>query len=100
MTLIFSGLVSARFAGRVLQIIRVRVKWGRVLLGAYLIFAQVRNHYHPPSNLLQPSNEIQANGMRVAAMALVLVAVWLLVSGVISAFKPRASFEEVSKIAP
>ena len=57
------------------------VKCGRVLLGAWLIFVEAKNHFHSAANLLQPSNETQANGMNAAAMGLALLGAWLFISG-------------------
>ena len=77
-----------------------QIKWGRVYLGALLIFVEIKNHWHPAPNLLKPSNETQAVGMNAAAIALAFLGVWLIVSGVMSQSKSRIRSEESSKIVP
>jgi hypothetical protein len=76
------------------------VKWGRVFFGAFLIFIETKNLFHPAANLLRPSNETQAMAMNATAIALVLLGAWLIVSGVISRFKRQLSGNESSKIVP
>ena len=66
-----------------------QIKWGRVYLGSLLIFGEIKNHWHPAPNLLKPSNEAQAAGMATAAIALVFLGTWLVVSGITSRFKGR-----------
>jgi hypothetical protein len=57
------------------------IKWGRTLFGAWLIFTEVKNHFHPAANFLKPSNEIEAAGMNVAAAIIVAIGVLLIVAG-------------------
>ncbi len=65
-----------------------KIKWGRVVLGATLIYIQIKNYVFPDApNLLQPSNETQAITMKVTSIVIVLVGVWLFVSGLIAKFK-------------
>ena len=75
-----------------------QIKWGRVYLGALLIFIEIKNHFHPAPNLLKPSNQGEAAGMIVAAIALALLGAWLVVSGITSRFKPQIHDGEGSKI--
>jgi hypothetical protein len=77
-----------------------QIKWGRVYLGALLIFVEIKNHWHPAPNLLTPSNEAQAVGMTTAAIALVFLGTWLVVSGITSRFKGRIPDRESSKVVP
>ena len=77
-----------------------KVKWGRVFLGALLIFIQAENHFHPAANLLRPSNETQGVAMNATAIALAFLGAWLIVSGVIPRFKGQVRGEESSKIVP
>ena len=77
-----------------------QIKWGRVYLGALLIFSQIENYFHPAPNLLKPSNEAQAAGMTTVAVASTLLGAWLVVSGVMSRFKRRILDSENSKIVP
>jgi len=58
-----------------------QIKWGRALLGVWLIFTQAKNHFHPPANLLKPSNETEAAGMHVAAAIIVATGVLLIAYG-------------------
>jgi hypothetical protein len=76
-----------------------RIKWGRVYLGALLIFIEIKNHLHPAPNLLKPSNEGEAAGMILTAIVLATVGAWLVVSGVMSRFRRRTHEAEGSKIA-
>jgi uncharacterized membrane protein HdeD (DUF308 family) len=78
----------------------MKVKWGRVLLGSLLIFIEAKNHFHPATNLLQPSNETQAAAMTATAIVLALLGAWLVVSGVIARFKGQVRDHESSKIVP
>ena len=78
----------------------MKVKWGRVLLGSLLIFNEAKNHFHPATNLLQPSNETQAAAMNATAIVLGLLGAWLVASGVIARFKGQVGNEESSKIVP
>jgi hypothetical protein len=77
-----------------------QIKWGRVYLGALLIFVEIKNHWHPAPNLLKPSNEAQAAGMTTAAIALVFLGTWLVISGITSRFKGRIRGGESSKVVP
>lgn len=77
-----------------------KVKWGRLFLGSLLIFIEARNRFHPPANLLRPSNEAQAMAMNATAIAVVILGAWLVVSGVISRFKAQVPDGESSKIIP
>jgi uncharacterized membrane protein HdeD (DUF308 family) len=65
----------------------VKVKWGRVFVGSLLIFIEAKNHFHPATNLLRPSNEREAAAMNATAIVLAFLGVWLVVSGAIARFK-------------
>jgi len=78
----------------------MKVKWGRILLGSLLVFIEAKNHFHPATNLLQPSNETQAVAMNATAIVLVFLGAWLVVSGVIARFKGQVRDQESSKIVP
>jgi hypothetical protein len=58
-----------------------QIKWGRTLLGAWLIFTQLKNHFHPGDDLLKPSNEGQAAGMHIASAIIVAIGVLLIAYG-------------------
>jgi hypothetical protein len=58
----------------------VRIKWGRVLLGVWLIFTQAKNHFHP-GNLFTPSSPGEALGMLIAEILITLVGMVLIFSG-------------------
>jgi len=92
------GILAMRWARRQRTAESVKVKWGRVLLGSLLIFIEAKNHFHPATNLLQPSNETQAAAMNATAIVLGLLGSWLVVSGVIARFKGQSRDEESSKI--
>ena len=76
----------------------VKGEWGRVLVGSLLIFIEAKNHFHPATNLLRPSNETEAATMNATAIVLAFLGVWLVVSGVIARFKGQVRDEESSKI--
>jgi hypothetical protein len=59
-----------------------RFGWGRILLGALLIFITAKNHYHPTPNLLKASNAGEAIGMAVTAVAICLLGTYLVVRGI------------------
>ena len=75
-----------------------KVKWGRVYLGALLIFVQIENHFHAAPNLLKPANETQAVAMNATAIGLAFLGAWLVVSGIMSRFKRNLKRGESSKI--
>ena len=98
--LISAGIRGIRWAKGQGTVGNGKIKWGRLYLGALLIFVEIKNHWHPAPNLLKPSNEAQAAGMTAAAIALVLLGIWLVVSGITSRFKIRIRGGESSKVAP
>lgn len=58
----------------------VRIKWGRVLLGVWLIFVQAKNYFHP-GNLLAPGSPGEALGMHIAEILITFGAMALIFSG-------------------
>jgi len=82
-----------------------KVKWGRVLLGSWLILTalvNVADHFYSTPNRfeLKPSNQREANAMEMTRIALtVLMPVlgsWLLISGIRAKFDKRLDGEESS----
>ncbi len=64
------------------------IKWGRIVLGATMVYGNVRAYAIPNAHgMLQPSNESEALGMHTGAIIFVIIGAWLLVTGVIAAFK-------------
>jgi len=98
--LISLGIRGLRWAKGEETVRNGQIKWGRVYLGALLIFINVENHFHPAPNLLKPSNETQALAMNATAVALALLGAWLVVSGIRSRLKRRVDGGESSKIVP
>jgi hypothetical protein len=58
-----------------------RFRWGRILLGAWIIYVNAKNHFQPSPNLLQPSNETQATAMTVTMLALSISGLALILWG-------------------
>jgi hypothetical protein len=56
------------------------VLW-KVILGCLLLFTQINNRINPGANLLRASNADEQVGMDAASVMLVLLAIWLIVSG-------------------
>jgi hypothetical protein len=79
--LVLIGNRGFRWAAGHLDPHAARVKWGRTLLGAWLIFMQAKNYYHPAANLLKPSSPVEAQSMRAAELLLVLIGLVLIASG-------------------
>lgn len=58
--------------------------WGRLLVGIFLLFAAANDVFELVPNqhsLLQPSNAAEAEGMKAALIATVIVGICLLISG-------------------
>jgi len=77
-----------------------RIKWGRVWIGAALVYSSVKNHAHPAPNLLKADNEGEAVGMLVAASCLVILGFWLLFSGIRSGYTNTKAARESSQVVP
>jgi hypothetical protein len=78
--LVFIGNRALRWAfGQAVP--AAQIKWGRTLFGAWLIFTQAKNQFHPAANFLKPSNETESTGMHVAAAIIVAIGVLLIVYG-------------------
>jgi len=79
--LVFVGNRAMRWAVGQPAASRGQIKWGRTLLGVWLIFTQSKNYFHPAGNLLKPLNEGQAVGMHMAEILILGFGVLLIVSG-------------------
>jgi hypothetical protein len=60
-----------------------RFRWGRMLVGALLIFTNANNHFHPAPNLLKASNQTQDMAMNVTALAMSIAGLYLIVWGML-----------------
>ena len=77
---VFFMWVGARAIRRVGQeVLGTKIGWGRLLLGAVLIYIQIREHFVPNPSALQPDNESQAAGMRLMSGLIYLAGVALMV---------------------
>jgi hypothetical protein len=94
------GIRAMRWARGQGTVGSMKVKWGRVLLGSLLILIEAKNHFHPATNLLRPSNETEAAAMKATAIIFAFLGAWLVVSGVTARFKGRVRDEEGSKMVP
>ena len=89
--LISIGLRGVRWEGNKIEARVAKVKWGRVLLGSFLILCSavsISNYFHPDPNKLmfKPSNETEAAAMKVTQVVLIFLlpipGVWLVASGI------------------
>ncbi len=58
-----------------------KLRWGRLLLGVWLIFLPARSHFQPATMLFPPSNEGEAEGMIAADLVVSIAGVVLIVWG-------------------
>lgn len=56
--------------------------WWKVIVGSVLLFATIDNHVNPTPNLLKASNAGERAAMNATAIAMAVLAIWLVVSGV------------------
>jgi hypothetical protein len=100
--LIVIGFVSAYFIFLAIRVLRwsmgrpsdegTKIKWGRVVLGLVFTYGQIKVYAFPDApTLLQPSNETQALTMKVMGPVMVLIGLWLFVSGFAARFNHRGS---------
>jgi hypothetical protein len=76
---VFFMWVGARAIRRVgHEVPGTKIGWGRLLLGIVIIYVQIKQHFVPNPNALQPDNESQAAGMRVAGAIIFLAGVALI----------------------
>jgi hypothetical protein len=73
-----------------------RFGWGKILFGSTMLFTQVASHYHlvpeeGPFSNLKPSNAGEAVGWEVAAMAMSVLALYLIYRGIRAGFYQRKS---------
>lgn len=81
-----------------------RFGWGKILFGSWILFSQVSSHYdltpEGPLPIFKPSNPNEAVSMKVTAMAMCLVSVYLIFRGVRAGFYPRNSLPTQITPAP
>jgi ABC-type multidrug transport system fused ATPase/permease subunit len=99
--LIFVGLHKTSIYNPVSHSTISRIGWGRVIVGTYLIYSALLNHFRPVPNgipMLQPSNETQAMAMKatenVLNVLMPLLGAYLAVAGV------RKGFKQSDKVDP
>jgi len=75
-----------------------RFGWGRMMLGALVLFGSAKEHFHPtPPNtpmtirILEPANNTQAAAMHVTEVVVLLGSIVLMASGVWNGFRRKAS---------
>lgn len=66
---------------------QARIKWGPIVLGAFILWVQVKNHFHPTPQLFTADNETQAQGMAAASVLIGILAVFLIFWGVSAPFR-------------
>jgi hypothetical protein len=100
--LLFLGLAAYLFAvgRRALSIAkgsprpRARFGWGRIALGAILLYSSAVDHFHlipgrDVINHLEPTNETQAVAMKATAILIALGCLALILSGIWRGFRPH-----------
>jgi hypothetical protein len=73
------------------QINTPKVRWGRFVLGLWIIFTALKSHLAPGLNVLRPDNAAQALGMSAARFVMVLIGIVLMCL----AFKPKSPEKEM-----
>ncbi len=58
------------------------VVWWKVILGVLLVYIEAKQFISPGSRAFQPSNSTQAGAMIFVQCALLLVGLWLTISGI------------------
>jgi len=99
--LIFVGLRKISIHNPVSHSTISRIGWGRVIVGTYLIYSTLLNHFRSVPNgipMLQPSNETRAMAMKatdnVLTVLIPLLGAYLAVAGV------RKGFKQSDKVEP
>jgi hypothetical protein len=62
--------------------------WWKIIVGALLVYIEVKQLLWPGTRALQPSNGTQAASMLFVECALLLLGVWLIYSGMRAGHKP------------
>jgi hypothetical protein len=75
--LLFAGLRATRWGKEERVAPGGRVKWGRLYLGSLIVYIQVKNYFNPAPDLLQASNETQAQAMKATAFVFFMLGVYL-----------------------
>jgi disulfide bond formation protein DsbB len=58
-----------------------RFRLGRALVGAWLVFVNANNYFHPAPNLMKPSNATEAMAMNVMTFVMALAGLYLIAWG-------------------
>lgn len=75
---IWIGARSIRRAGE--EVPRPRIGWGRLLLGVVFIYVQIKGHFAPAPNVLQPDNAGERVGMQAVSAIIWIVGVALILA--------------------
>lgn len=76
--LIWIGTRSMRRLGRKLP--RVKVGWGKLLAGCFIVYIEIREHFVPSPDLLKEDNAGEALGMMFAKVVLYIIGFALIVA--------------------
>jgi len=107
--LISLGIRGFRWADSEVKSKAAAVKWGRVLLGSFLILSaavNVSNHFHPAPNRFEfkPSNQTEAAAMKMTQIVLTLLmpplGVLLIASGIRARSKKLVNGDQTSQVVP
>ena len=85
--LIWIGTRSIKRLGRALP--RVKVGWGKLLAGCFIVYIELREHFVPSPDLLEADNAGEALGMMFAKIVLYIIGLALIVA----AFRGRRKVE-------
>jgi len=64
-----------------------RPVWWRIIVGALLIFVEVKNNIHPAANLLKASTPGEQLVMNFAMATLIAIGCWLVFTGIAPFFR-------------
>jgi len=79
--LVWTGVRSVDWARGETKTVPRKIKWGRVLLGAWFVYSSAKNKFHPAPNLFKAENVGEATGMFLATLCFIVLGFWLVVSG-------------------
>jgi len=92
---IWVGARAIRSVGQ--EIPATRIGWGRLLLGFVLIYIQIRDHFVPNPNNLQPNNAGEAFGMQTMRAVLCFAGVVLIVAAFLKRKPQPVNLPDVSR---
>ncbi len=79
--------------------------WGRILLGTLVLYSSAVEYFHLFAvhqfiKPLEASNPAQAEGMKIGQIVVMLICIWLIVSGIRAGFRKLELKPEISAAKP